>query len=353
MNSGELIRPLDEPTDVPVSFDWDTSLADALVRRIELRQQMWRVKQRELELLAAKNFLLPRLDAVASYRVEGLGEDLIGRWQPFESSLREVATFDNYEAQAGVQLNIPIGYRREMAGVRHAELNLARERAILADQEHLVSQRLADAIASLSATHGSIELLSERRNAAEQVVAARAVQFETGKIAIDALLESQRRRAEAELQYYQARVNHILAIRDVHLQKGTLLTYNGLYLEEGPSTGPDGETLRSRSRWQPKYVDYRMAKPGLVSLGAFDPTIEDSGVELSPAPELSAPFDRQPTPTPAGPTPAERLPSVPLKTQEKGRSDSIERLPLPQANPDDFQVPLESFNLDESHETPE
>ncbi len=51
-------------------------LNEGLARSVELRQQKWIVKRRELELIAAKNFLLPKLDFVAQYRWLGLGNDL-------------------------------------------------------------------------------------------------------------------------------------------------------------------------------------------------------------------------------------------------------------------------------------
>ena len=75
---GRLIRPKDEATTAKVTFDWCDVLAEGLVRSPELRQEKWIVKQRELSLIAAKNFLLPRLDFVGQYRWLGLGNRLDG-----------------------------------------------------------------------------------------------------------------------------------------------------------------------------------------------------------------------------------------------------------------------------------
>ncbi|HID76423.1 MAG TPA: TolC family protein, partial [Planctomycetaceae bacterium] len=57
-NDGRLIRPITEPTTAKVEFDWSDVQAEALVRSPELRRQKWVIKQRELELIAAKNYLL-------------------------------------------------------------------------------------------------------------------------------------------------------------------------------------------------------------------------------------------------------------------------------------------------------
>ena len=77
INDGKLLRPQDEPIVAQVSFDWDSILVEALTRRGELRRQKWVIKQREQELIASKNFLLPSLDLVGRYRWRGLGRDLL------------------------------------------------------------------------------------------------------------------------------------------------------------------------------------------------------------------------------------------------------------------------------------
>ncbi len=76
---GRLIRPKDEPTTAKVVFDWHDVLCEALARSVELREQKWIVKRRELELIAAKNFLLPRVDFVGQYTWLGLGNRIDGR----------------------------------------------------------------------------------------------------------------------------------------------------------------------------------------------------------------------------------------------------------------------------------
>ncbi|MBC7852941.1 MAG: TolC family protein, partial [Pirellulaceae bacterium] len=76
-SDGRLIRPSDEPTMARVNFDWTDSIAEAIVRRPELISKHWTIKQRELELIWSRNFLLPQLDVGGLYRWVGLGDDLI------------------------------------------------------------------------------------------------------------------------------------------------------------------------------------------------------------------------------------------------------------------------------------
>ncbi len=280
MNDGRLIRPADEPTDAPIRFDWDSCMADALFRRVELRQQMWRIRQRELELFAARNFLLPRVDAIGTYRTNGFGDNLLGGDGDFSSLGRELFSFDFDQYEVGLQMNVPLGYRRELAGVRHAELNLARERAVLRDQEHQISMDLAEAVSGLDTTFENVRLAYNRMAAAEQVVGSRQAVFDAGKSTIQDLLESQRRLADAMANYYQARVSHMRSITRVHFEKGTLLPYNGVYLSEG---GWDERACyqfaRESSRYQADLIDYRQMTP-TVSRGRFTNEISGGGVPV-------------------------------------------------------------------------
>ncbi len=163
---GRLIRPSDEPTKAKVEFDWYDAHAEALTRSVELRRQKWVIKQRELELIAAKNYLLPRLDAVGRYTFSGMGDMLIDPSRSLEdrdpasippdltqvphSAYGSLTRGDYPSWHLGLEFRMPFGFRREMAGVRFAQLNLVRERRILQEQELELSHQLADAFRDLS-----------------------------------------------------------------------------------------------------------------------------------------------------------------------------------------------------------
>ena len=159
VNDGLLLRPIDTVSDARLVYDWDALTQQALSRRAELRRQLWTVKQEEMRLVAAKNFLLPRLDASALYRLRGFGDDLLGDGPGrFSSAARDMESLDHQEWEFGLSLNVPLGQRRAYAGVRHAELRLARERSILREQELQVSHALADAIGRAAQTLSLIHI---------------------------------------------------------------------------------------------------------------------------------------------------------------------------------------------------
>ena len=318
MSDGRLIRPSDELTTAGIDFDWGQVHGEAIVRRVEIRKQKWEIKRRELELIAARNHLLPRLDATGTYRWLGAGNEL---WNdngipPFAegSSAFEVLTGGDYqEWNLGLQLNIPIGYRRQLSGVRNHQLLLARDRAILKDLELEISHQLGDAIRGLALNYQLTETNFNRRVAAQREVEAIQIAFENDFVTFDLLLDAQSRRADAESAYYRALVDYNLAVVNVHFNKGTLLDYNGVLLAEGPWPGKAyfDAMSRARKRDAAMFIDYGYSRPNVFSQGTYPQQTGDMMMQSHAEGEIQL----QPSPTPAEDQP-EMLP-MPTSSMER------------------------------------
>lgn len=256
LNQTELLRPTDEPISNQVVFDWETSLSESLMNRPELRRQKWLIKQRELELIAARNFLKPQLDVVGLYRWRGFGRSLLdpagnGPSNLPSPNLDDATTTlvhgDFQEWQLGVELSIPIGHRRAHAGVRNAEFRLAREQALLQEQEHLLMRGVSNAFADVDRSYQVLQTVRKRYEAAQDQVDAQQAAYDRGvENGFYLLLDAQRRHAQAESQYYEALVEHGLAIRNMHFEKGSLLEYAGIHLAEGPWSRQAHEDAQER-----------------------------------------------------------------------------------------------------------
>lgn len=236
-NGTDLLRPCDEPAAAPTTFDWSLASNEALVNRAELRQQRWQVKRREMELVASKNFPLPELDAVARYRWRGFGDDLIDpgdRTPRFDNAYADLTSGKFQEWQLGLEMNMPIGFRRENVAVRNAQWLLARERALLVEQERQVIHDLSGAVAEAARAFAVVQIGYNRVQAAEVEVRAMADAYDRGEVDLFVLLDAQRRLAEGESSYFRSRVEYALALRNVEFEKGTLLEYCGVRLAEGP-----------------------------------------------------------------------------------------------------------------------
>src|SRR2546428_12637155 len=130
-------------------------------------------------------------------------------------------------------MNVQIGFRRELSGIRHEELLHARERAILTGLELEISHQVGDAIRDIDNNYGLTQTNFNRRVAAEAEVQAVNASYEAGRTPLDLLLDAQRRRAEAETPHYRSPVDYNPAIMKRPYCKGSLLAYDRVYPAEG------------------------------------------------------------------------------------------------------------------------
>ena len=321
-SDGRLIRPAQEPTMARIVFDWDELLVESLNRRAELRRQKWQVKRREMELAASRNFLLPRVDAVGRYRFRGLGHHLLNSERQaarFDNAYQDLTTGDFQEWQFGLEVEMPVGYRQGYAGVRNAELQLKRARAILIEQEKHVVHGLTNAVAEVDRSYLVAQTSYNRRVAAKQHLDALETVYQDADEnektrLLDLLLDAQRRLADAETTYYRGLLDYAMAIKNVHLQKGSLLDYNEVYLSEGPWPGKahyDAARLDESRRKSPRLLNYILSWPLPISRGPFDQRIvPDDGDVIS-------------VPMPDDDMPAEEIRAVPDPPEAAGPSPSV------------------------------
>ncbi len=296
ISDGRLIRPVDEPGVVPVQFDWNQVVSDALSARAELRQQRWRIKMRQLEVKANRNFLLPDLDVVGRYRWRGLGQTLIdpnGDKPEFDNAYKTLLDGHFQEWQLGVEMTVPIGHRQAFAAVRNAELSLAREQAMLKEQQRVIVHDLSNAISELERAEAVVRTTYNRRVAAAQQLAAVQAAYDAGDVPLDRVLDAQRRRADAESRHHRARVEFALAIKNVHYDKGTLLDYYRIYMAEGawPRVAYHDAAQRRALQVRP-CIDYRMREPLTVASSPRHAAVP-AGSFVQPLPPLEPPAETQ------------------------------------------------------------
>ncbi|MFO0905295.1 MAG: TolC family protein [Pirellulales bacterium] len=249
INDGRMIVPSTAPCPAEVKFEWREVTAEALARRAELRRQRIQVKRRELELVASRNFLLPRFDLIGRYRWRGTGHDLLNpNPQPadplsgayIDNAYQNLTSGDFQEWRLGGELSLPVGFRQGHSAVRNAQLMLARDRAVLVEQERHVVHDLSNAYAELQRAYDNCRLVFNRRVAARK----RLEQIEANlprdgdgagdkvELYLSDALEALRRVVEADSSYHAALIEYALAMKNVHFEKGSLLEYNNVYLAE-------------------------------------------------------------------------------------------------------------------------
>ena len=225
INDGKLIRPSDDPAQAPILYDWASSSGEAISRREEIRRQRWVIKQRELELIANRNFLKPQLDVVGRYRFRGFGKDLIN-YDDKSDAVSNLLDGNYQEWQAGLEYTLPVGFRKAFTAVRNSQLALHREAEVLKEQERVVLYGLSNAMNEMKRSYDSMQLQEKRLGEIVRQLNTLQAKWDSGQDpALDVLLDTHRRLLDARLRYHQSRVEYALAIRNVEFEKGSLLEF--------------------------------------------------------------------------------------------------------------------------------
>ena len=233
VNDGEVIRPATEPMTAEVSLDWNSTLAEALVHRPELRKQKWNIKSLELQHKAAEKLVRPRLDFVASYAVNAFGDQLTGDGPNYHSAYATLLSGKHTNWGLGFEFSMPFGFRGAITQVQNYEHRLSKARAILAQQELEISHELANSFQQIDQAYQTAKTNFNRRRAAERRVQAFEAEYKVQRTTLDLVLRAQISLAAAETAYYSSLVNYNRALNDLKFRKGTILTDNSVFLSEG------------------------------------------------------------------------------------------------------------------------
>lgn len=308
-SSDRIIRPIDSPTMARIDFEWSDILAETLTRTPEIRRAKWRIKEQEMNMIAAKNQLLPQLDAVALYRFLGLGDDLWyadGDRLPFAAdgsqAVENMTDGDYQEWRLQLEFNMLLGNRQAKSQVRNVNLQLARSRAILEDLELELSHSLTDAIQNLDSSYQLMTTAAMQGLSAKKQVDALRAQFKEGTVTLDFLLDAQRRLSDARVAFYRSLTQYNMSIVEVHYRKGSLAEYCGVMMQEGewPQKAYFDAKIRARQRDASYFLNYGYSRPKVISRGkvggdameaSFDPmasttpifeSIDGNSVEPTP-----------------------------------------------------------------------
>lgn len=179
-SDGRLIRPIDNPRDKELYFDWTTIVKEALSNRTDLFKQKQKIKKLKADLQRVSQ------EAKRVYLVQR----------------------------------------------RHHQLLLVRETALQMEMEMECLHQLAEAIRDLELSNRLLKSKYNRSVATDDEVEAVMSVFKSGRVTIDLVLDSQRRAVDNGREYDRALVDYVRAISRVHLRKGTLLAHHGISILE-------------------------------------------------------------------------------------------------------------------------
>ena len=310
------IIPVTPPTDARLEPDWDASLAQMLNFQPDIVQQQLLVRVAELQLLIARNQLLPQLSLNALYQLNGLGQQLdsaeavmtgaglkalnpvIATQQTRAGLESNPGIYNNFVTwQLGFTFQAPLGMRSPLANTRQAQYILLRARAYLQQIVHQTTHSLARFFLEIDANYKQFKTASRLRAAAALRLDAQRAYYEEGRITIDRFLDGVRLYATAVATEAQYKTTYNISIVALEEAKGTLLAYDNIAVAEGPH--PRKAYIQARDI-QDAHRQFPIAPDGQqvprVPVNAINPD------PTTPNPPPGAgELEAQPQPGPAGP----------------------------------------------------
>jgi outer membrane protein TolC len=311
------IIPVTPPTEARLEPDWDASLAQMLNFQPDIVQQQILVRVAELQLLIARNQLLPQLNFNALYQLNGLGQQLdsaeavmtgaalkalnpvIANEQSRAGLQSQPGMYSNFVTwQLGFTFQAPLGMRSPLANTRQAQYILLRARAYLQQIVHQTTHSLARFFLEIDANYKQFKTASRLRGAAAQRLDAQRAYYEEGRITIDRFLDAVSQYATAVATEAQYKTTYNISIVALEEAKGTLLGYDNIAVAEGPH--PRKAYIQARDI-QDAHKQFHILPDGpqvpKVPSGPLNP---DPINEHAP-PGVEGPQGTQPEPGPSGP----------------------------------------------------
>jgi outer membrane protein TolC len=337
------IVPVTAPTEARLEPDWEACLAQMLSFQPDIVRQQLLVRQSELQLLVARNQLLPQLNLNALYQFNGLGHTLdnslavmtgksILAIDPLISTQQRAAGLnsnpgsysDFQQWQIGMTLQMPLGMRAPLANVRNTQYGLLRQRAFLQQIVHQTTHSLARFFLEVDANYKQFKTASRFRAAAAQRLEAQRAFYEEGRITIDRYLDAVSQYASAVAQEAQFKTSYNISIIALEEAKGTLLAYDNIAVAEGPNPAKayiQARDQQTAHRQLPIPHDGDLHPVPINGPPQIDPVPTQSPSNVSP--EGSRPL--MPAPVgPLGPPPSPAAPMVPA-----GESNILSSKPAP------------------------
>jgi outer membrane protein len=217
-----------EPPPTAMNFrpDLQKDFAAAFELRPDYREALLDLQRRNISLVFIRNQVLPRLDLIGSFGVNGIDRGL-------GSSIGQVVDSgdNNWAAAVGAVFSVPIPNRTARGEAQVSELEIAQALVALQRLEQAILIEADNAAGQIETTRKRIEASRAARRFAELTLEAGQSRLASGTTTTFEVLQFQRDLAQARINEVGAMVDHNRAIAEYARRTGTTLLFNQISLE--------------------------------------------------------------------------------------------------------------------------
>ena len=238
-----ILDPIDRPTLTVYEIDTRSSFDRAISTRPELIAARLDVNSRALLERAAQNQLLPRLDFVGSFGLNGLGgrnagpitlgENIVINADPrvdggYENALHLLTDGRFYQYSAGVRIEVPLNNTAAKAEYAQSRIESERSKLTLRQLEENVTLEIKNAIDNVHAHLKGIDATRIARELAEENVRNQQARYDVGLATTKDLIDFQERLTRAEQAAIAALTAYNTDLAELRRVDGTLLDYRNV-----------------------------------------------------------------------------------------------------------------------------
>ncbi|MDD3296440.1 MAG: TolC family protein [Candidatus Omnitrophica bacterium] len=217
-----------ELMDVPEFRTEEVELVQSLVNAFQYRpdyiSKQIELKNKNIRVKVAKNTLLPTVDVIGSFGLNGLGEN-------YQKGIREMDDGDYRDWSLGVKIEIPWGGEER---ADYDKKKLERARAILEFKrlEQKIILDIRDKVRDVKVQHRQVGASKVAQDSETQNYDAQSKRYAAGYVSTHDLLDYRFNLASAELDYVKAIIDYNIDLVRLERAQGLTLVKNGIAMEE-------------------------------------------------------------------------------------------------------------------------
>ena len=217
------IKLIDKPEFKVQEVNLIQSLRNAFKYRPDYISQKIDLKNRDVKVKVAKNALLPTIDLVGSFGLNGLGQD-------YQQAIDKISP-DYKDWSVGVKFSLPWGSGER---VKHEQRKLEKVQALLAFKrlEQNIILEVRDRVREVDIQHRQVQAAGLSKEKEAKNYQAQKERYAAGQISTHDVLDYQDKLAQAELDYIRALIDYNIALINLEEAEGLTLVKNNIILEE-------------------------------------------------------------------------------------------------------------------------
>ncbi|MCC6847932.1 MAG: TolC family protein [Deltaproteobacteria bacterium] len=238
------IEPIDDPRTTPVVVDAQAALNLALEQRPEVHAQTYDLKSKQVTARVRENQLLPRVDFVGNFGLNGLSGDAVSVVDPstgqqvqtpydgsYWEALDRLTSKKFYSYQAGVEVEIPIGNAAAKSEYAKAKIDVSQSELTRRQLFSTISLEVSTAVNDVVANIKRIEASRIARELAEENLRNQQKRLEVGIATTKDVLDFQDDLTQARGIELQAATDYNISLAELARAQGTLLDEYSVVVE--------------------------------------------------------------------------------------------------------------------------